>query len=234
MYYAKTTHLNGSRRELGYVCHMTIMQFKMKLKIIICRPPVVITTFSVSTTNLVNYSIWGKMAWSITRLLIEILKWLTPESHLLHTHARTHRHTLPAAISPCCWMPLILVPHLLRWETGDRSNLRQRNVLSLSLSLYNDIPLSSSHPTTPIHIQQIQACAIRRKGGGRGGLGVEGGDEEEGGLVWVIVNSAPALLVAQEWPIISHWAKWHEFININNSSKFVFSGCCTEAQAGPY
>lgn len=135
-------------------------------------------------------------------------------------------HTLPAAISPRCWMPLIPVPYLLRWETGDRRRLGQRSLL-LFLSLCFTECLSSSHPSVTIHIQQSQAGGRRGAGGG---LGVEGGD----GKVWVILNSGPAPLVAREWPIISHWAKWHEFININNSSKFIFSGGWTEAQAGPH
>lgn len=47
------------------------------------------------------------------------------------------------------------------------------------------------HPS--IHIQQlIQACAIRR------GSGLEGGHGEEGGTGRLIVNAAPARLVAQE------------------------------------
>lgn len=75
--------------------------------------------------------------------LIEILKRLNPKPHLMHTRSlHTYaRHTLPAAISPCCWMPLIPVPYLLRWETGDRSNLSQRNLPSLSLSLHRQLSL---------------------------------------------------------------------------------------------
>lgn len=156
---------------------------------------------------------------------IETLGGLYSEFHLLHPCSlHTHRYIVPAAISPCSWMPLIPVPHLLRWETGDRGNLGERNVPPL----HRRPSLFSFHPFSSIHIQQVEACGMRRDGRGRWRWG------ERGKLVWVIVNSAPARLVAREWPIISHWAKWHEFININNSSKFIFSGWRTEAQAGPH
>lgn len=146
------------------------------------------------------------------------------ETNLLHMCSvitYTHNAQLEA-IPPYCWIPLILVPHLLRWETGQTK--KEKNIyLSFHITFP---PLDLS---TPIHIQQIiQACAIRR------GSGLEGGHGEEGGMVRLIVNSAAALLVAQQWPIISHWAKWQEFININNSNKFVFFRCCTEPQTEPY
>ncbi len=187
-------------------------------------------SLSMSTTNLIHYFFWGKTGLvnhSCAFSLIEILEGLNPEPHLLHTcslHTQL-RHTLPAAISSRCWMPLILVPHLLRWETGDRSNLSQRYVLSPPFLL---LPSLRLHPySADPGICNKERRKRRRVGSRRWRRG-------GGGLVWVIVNSAPALLVAQEWPIISHWAKWHEFININNSSKIVFSGCCTEAPTGPY
>ena len=102
------------------------------------------------------------------------------------------------------------------WQKQPQSG---KHSFSLSIIVLSLPRLPPSLHLPPIHIQQIQACGIRRGRTGSGGCG------EEGRLLRVIVNSAPALLVVPEWPIISHWAKWHEFININNSSKFVFSGC---------
>lgn len=137
-----------------------------------------------------------------------------------HTHTASSDFTmLLNAINSCA-----ISPQVRNWW----QNQPQSEKTSFH-SPHCHLPLSPS--STSIHIQQIQASGMRSGGGG---LGAEGGDGKEGGFVWVILNSVPALLVAREWPIISHWAKWHEFININNSSKFIFSGCFTEAQAGPH